>query len=76
MQLARVGSAPDRPTEIEIDIYPTNRPNAPVFGFIHGGNWQVGAAMHYGYLPRYSSMPGGLVVLEFIAIKEAGGDLG
>src|SRR6516165_10854530 len=44
---ARIG-APQRsaygPTEIEkLDIYRTNRPNAPIFVFIHGGNWLVGS---------------------------------
>src|SRR5215831_2219292 len=48
----RIG-APQRaaygPTEIErLDIYRTSRPNAPVFVFIHGGNWLVGSAKQYG----------------------------
>ena len=47
---ARIG-APQReaygPTEIEkLDIYRTNRPNAPVFVFFHGGNWLVGSETH------------------------------
>src|SRR5262245_34984465 len=50
---ARIG-APQRaaygPTEIEkLDIYRTSRPNAPVFVFIHGGNWRVGSAKQSGY---------------------------
>ena len=50
---AHIG-APQResygPTEIEkLDIYRTSRPNAPIFVFIHGGNWLVGSAKQYGY---------------------------
>src|ERR1700741_3127516 len=45
---ARIG-APQREaygaTEIErLDIYRTKHPNAPVFVFIHPGNWLVGSA--------------------------------
>lgn len=78
---ARIG-APQRaaygPTEIEkLDIYRTSRPNAPVFVFIHGGNWRVGSAKQYGY-PAETFINAGAhyVALDFIAIKEAGGDLG
>src|SRR5262249_2885939 len=28
----------------ELDVYRTNRPNAPVFVFIHGGAWLVNSA--------------------------------
>ena len=76
---ARIG-APQRAaygsTEIEkLDIYRTSRPNAPVFVFIHGGNWRVGSAKQYGY-PAETFINAGAhyVALDFIAIKEAGGD--
>src|SRR5262252_9291231 len=78
---ARIG-APQRaaygPTEIEkLDIYRTNRPNAPIFVFIHGGNWLVGSAKQYGYPAEMFINAGAhYVALDFIAIKEAGGDLG
>ena len=78
---ARIG-APQRaaygPTEIEkLDIYRTNRPNAPIFVFIHGGNWLVGSAKQYGYVAEMFINAGAhYVALDFIAIKEAGGDLG
>src|SRR6516162_7519369 len=78
---ARIG-APQRaaygPTDVEaLDIYRTNRPNAPVFVFIHGGAWLVGLA-------KNSSFPAELFVnagvhyaaLDFVAIKEADGNLG
>jgi arylformamidase len=78
---ARIG-APQRvaygPTEIEkLDIYRTSRPKAPVFVLIHGGNWRVGSAAEYGYPAEMFINAGAhYVALDFIAIKEAGGDLG
>src|SRR5262249_24880660 len=49
---ARLG-APRReaygPTEIEkLDIYRTNRPNAPIFVFIHGGNLKMLPSRDHG----------------------------
>ena len=77
---ARIG-APQRvaygPTEIEkLDIYRTNRANAPIFIFIHGGNWLVGSAKQYGYPAEMFINAGAhYVALDFISVKEAGGDL-
>jgi len=78
---ARIG-APQRagygPTEVEkLDIYRTGRPKAPIFIFIHPGNWLVGAAKDYGYpAEMFVNVGAHYVALDFIAIKEAGGDLG
>ena len=78
---ARIG-APQRaaygPTEIEkLDIYRTSRPNAPVFVFIHGGNWQSGAARDYASPAEMFVNAGAhYVALDFANIKQAGGDLG
>jgi arylformamidase len=78
---ARIG-APQRaaygPTEIEkLDIYRTGRANAPVFVFIHGGNWQGGAAKNYGYPAEMFVNAGAhYVALDFTNAKEANGDLG
>lgn len=65
------------PTEIEkLDIYRTGRPNAPVFVLIHGGAWLVGEANNYGFPAELFVNAGShFVALDFIAIKEAGGDL-
>jgi arylformamidase len=78
---ARLG-APQRmaygPTEIEkLDIYRTKAANAPVFVMIHGGSWQTGAAKDYGFPAEVFVNAGAhFVVLDFIDIKTAGGDLG
>ena len=66
------------PSEIEkLDIYRTSRPNVPVFVFIHPGNWLTGSAKQYGY-PADMFIHAGAhyVALDFVAIKEIGGDLG
>jgi arylformamidase len=78
---ARLG-APQRvaygPSEIEkLDIYRTKAANAPVFVFIHGGNWQLGAAKDYAY-PAEMFLAAGAhyVALDFTSVDEADGDLG
>jgi arylformamidase len=78
---ARIG-APQRvaygPSEIEkLDIYRAKAANAPVFVFIHGGNWQLGAAKDYGY-PAEMFLAAGAhyVALDFNNVNETGGDLG
>jgi arylformamidase len=57
----RIG-APQRvaygPSEIEkLDIYRTKAANAPVFVFVHGGLWQIGAAKDYAYPAEMLSRP-------------------
>jgi arylformamidase len=76
----RIGT-PERvaygPTKVErLDIYRTGRVKAPIFVFIHGGNWLTGAAKDYGYPAEMFINAGAhYVALDFIAIREAGGDL-
>jgi len=78
---ARIG-APQRvaygPTEIEkLDIYRTPRSSAPVFIFIHGGNWRVGSAKASGYPAEMFVNAGAhYVALDFVPVDQAGGDLG
>jgi arylformamidase len=78
---ARIG-APEResygPSAAEgLDIYRTKRSNAPIFVFIHGGAWLGGAAKNYGFPAEMFVNAGAhYVAIDFIAIKEAGGDLG
>jgi len=65
------------PSAVEkLDIYPTRRANAPIFVFIHGGAWLGGEAKNYAFAAEIFVNAGAhYVVLDFIAIKEAGGDL-
>ena len=78
---ARIG-APQRaaygPSEVEkLDIYRTSRANAPVFVFIHGGNWRTGSAQGYGFAAEMFVNAGAhYVALDFTAVQDVGGDLG
>jgi len=65
------------PSAVEkLDIYRTGRANAPIFVFIHGGAWLGGEAKNYAFAAETFVNAGAhYVVLDFIAIKEAGGDL-
>jgi arylformamidase len=66
------------PSAVEkLDIHRTRRANAPIFVFIHGGAWLGGEAKNYAFAAETFVNAGAYyVVLDFIAIKEAGGDLG
>jgi len=78
---ARIGM-PQRisygPTEIEkLDIYKTNRPKAPIFIFIHGGNWRIGSAKDAGYAAEVFVNAGAhYIALDFAPVTDVGGDLG
>jgi len=66
------------PTTVEaLDLYPANRPNAPIFVFVHGGAWLRGEAKDYGY-PAELFVNAGVnyVALDFIAVGAANGDIG
>ncbi|MEN3376157.1 MAG: arylformamidase [Hyphomicrobiales bacterium] len=66
------------PTAVEaLDLYPANKPNAPIFVFIHGGAWLRGEAKDYGY-PAELFVSAGVnyVALDFIAVGAANGDIG
>jgi arylformamidase len=65
------------PSEVEkLDIYRTKRAKAPIFVFIHGGAWLGGEAKNYADSAELFVNAGvNYVALDFIAIKEAGGDL-
>ena len=64
-------------TEIEkLDIYQTKRPNAPVMVFTHGGAWRNGTAKDFAFPAEMFVNAGAhYVVLDFIQIAEAGGNL-
>ena len=78
--LTRLGK-PERfaygPTPIEgLDVYRTNKANAPVVIFVHGGAWRNGAAPEFTYLAEpFVHLGANFVVLDFINVDQAGGDL-
>jgi arylformamidase len=78
--LKRLG-APQRvaygPTEIEkLDIYKTNRSNAPVRIFIHGGAWRNGRSSESSFMAEmYVAAGAHFVVLDFAAVTDVGGSL-
>src|SRR5262249_26072200 len=65
------------PSEHEkLDIFKARKPNAPIFVFIHGGAWLGGASKNYADSAELFLNPAAhYVVADFIAIKEADGDL-
>jgi arylformamidase len=65
------------PTEIEkLDIYKTNRPNAPIAIFIHGGAWKNGASKDSAYMAEmYLAAGANFVIPDFVAVQNAGGSL-
>jgi arylformamidase len=60
----------------QLDIFRTDKPNAPVFVFIHGGAWIRGAARDYS-APAEMFMRAGAhyVVPDFINVSDADGSL-
>lgn len=77
---ARIG-APERvaygPTEIEkVDIYRTDRPNAPVNIFVHGGAWRTGRSADFVWQAEPVVRAGAhYVIVDFINVDEAEGNL-
>ncbi len=78
--LARIGK-PKRvaygSTEIEkLDIYQSNRPNAPINVFIHGGAWRGGFSKDSAYMAEmYLAAGAHLVIPDFVWVQDAGGSL-
>jgi arylformamidase len=65
------------PTAVEkLDIYRARRPNAPIFVYVHGGAWLAGEAKNSAFPAELFVNAGAhYVALDFVAIREAGGDL-
>jgi arylformamidase len=65
------------PTDIEkLDIFRTKRPNAPIFIYVHGGAWLAGTAAGTAFPAELFVNAGAhYITLDFIQIREAGGDL-
>jgi len=60
----------------QVDIYRTDRPNAPVMTFIHGGAWRSGLAKDYAF-PAEAFVRAGahFVVPDFSWVQDSGGSL-
>jgi arylformamidase len=65
------------PSEVEkLDIFRTDKPNAPIFVFTHGGAWLGGEAKEYHFAAENFVRAGAhYVTLDFIAVEAAGGDI-
>ena len=65
------------PTPIEgLDVYVTDRPDAPINVFIHGGAWRAGAAKNYASPAEMFVHAGAhFVVLDFAAVQDVDGSL-
>jgi arylformamidase len=65
------------PTPIEaLDVHMTNRANAPINVFVHGGAWNSGFAKDYAFPAELFARAGShFVVLDFIDVVAAGGSL-
>ena len=64
-------------TEIEqLDVFPTNQPNAPIFIFIHGGAWRTGRASESAFPAELFVNAGAhYVVPDFCWVQDVGGSL-
>lgn len=60
-----------------LDIYRTDREDAPVFVFIHGGTWRFLNAATSGFAAEMFNDAGAhFVALDFADVRTVGGDLG
>jgi arylformamidase len=60
----------------QLDIYRTERPNAPVQVFIHGGAWRSGRASDYAFPAEMFVQAGAhYVVPDFAWVQDVGGNL-
>src|SRR5262245_16662112 len=60
-----------------LEVYPSKKPNAPIFVFIHGGAWRTGEAKNYRF-PAELFVDAGVnyIALDFISVDAANGDIG
>jgi arylformamidase len=65
------------PSEHEkLDIYRTHKANAPVNVYVHGGAWRNGQAKDFAApAEMFVNAGANFVVLDFVQIQEAGGNL-
>ncbi|MGC1408966.1 MAG: alpha/beta hydrolase [Acetobacteraceae bacterium] len=59
-----------------LDLYPAATTDAPISIFVHGGAWQRGLAKNYAFAAELFVRAGAHhVVLDFVNVIQAGGDL-
>jgi arylformamidase len=59
-----------------LDIFTTERPNAPINVFVHGGAWRRNKAADYALQAEPLVQAGAhAVIIDFINVEQAGGDL-
>jgi len=65
------------PSEPErLDVYRARKPDAPIFLFVHGGSWLGGSARNNAYpAEMFVNAGANFIAIDFIDIKQAGGDL-
>ena len=65
------------PTPIEqLDLFTTNKPNAPIHIFIHGGAWRQRSVKDYAFLAEMFVRAGAhFVALDFAGVENTKGDL-
>ena len=65
------------PSEHEkLDIYKTQKPNAPVNVYVHGGAWRHGQAKDFAFpAEMFVNAGANFVVLDFVQIQDTGGNL-
>jgi arylformamidase len=60
----------------KLNIYKTQKPNAPVNVYIHGGAWRNGAAKDFAFLAEsFVNAGANCVILDFIQVQDAAGSL-
>jgi len=60
----------------QVEVYKTNRPNAPVNVYIHGGAWRGGRARQNAYIAEtYVKAGAHFAAVDFYNVGETGGDL-
>ena len=60
----------------KLDIYKTHKSNAPVNVYVHGGAWRHGQAKDFAApAEMFVNAGANFVVVDFVQIHEAGGDL-
>lgn len=65
------------PTEIEkLAIHKSDRSNAPIMIFIHGGAWRGGFAKDFAYMAEmYLAAGAHLIIPDFVSVQDSSGSL-